>query len=103
MGNSLPDNERNFRDIDKGNHYRLEELDIFSRGFFLEYSGSPEISERKALLDWLEYNDDMYFEKTSMPDSPTQEEFRFQKYINMPIDELKRTVSAIKTPSRKVI
>ena len=51
-----------------------------------------DIMERKELLDWLEYNDTLYFEKIKRSNEDETRGFYFQKYISMPLNELRDLV-----------
>jgi hypothetical protein len=86
--------ERNY--INSEMNYSHEEYNMIGQGLFHTFALGTDVYERKALLEWLEYNDAMYFERASNTGCQAQEVFWFQKYIDMPLDELKQTVSSIK-------
>lgn len=55
-----------------------------------------EIAEKQELLEWLKYNDFMYFEKIQKSSAvDCQEQYWFQTYINMPVNQLRKKVKFI--------
>ena len=86
--------ERNY--LESEMNYSNEDYKMIGQGLFHTSAEGPDVYERKALLEWLEYNDAMYFERASNTGCQAQEVFWFQKYIDMPLHELKQTVHSIK-------
>lgn len=55
-----------------------------------------EIAEKQELLEWLKYNDFMYFEKIQKSGTVNcKEQYWFQTYINMPVKQLRNKVKFI--------
>ncbi len=69
-------------------HYKMSRLN----------TEPAEIAEKQRLLEWLKYNDFMYFEKIEKSGAVNcKEQYWFQTYVNMPLKTLRKKVTFIST------
>ncbi len=70
----------------KTSHQKLSKLNV----------DPADIAEKQELLEWLKYNDFMYFEKIQKSSAINcKEQYWFQTYINMPVSQLRKKVKFI--------